>query len=54
MFTYLSTSDGYNLEKCLDLCRTHGVLDATAYLLEKNGDVGGALNLSISSIDEKV
>ncbi len=54
VFTYLSTSDGYNLDKCLDLCQTHGILDATAYLLEKHGDIAGAMDLSISSIDEKV
>ncbi len=54
VYTYLSTSGRYDLEKCLDLCRSYRVLDATAYLLEKNGDIGGALGLSISSIDEKV
>ncbi len=54
MYTYLSMCGHYDLEKTLDLCRSNGLLDATAYSLEKNGDIGGALDLSISSIDEKV
>jgi hypothetical protein len=54
VYEYLSTSDGYSLETCLELCRSHGVADATAYLLEKNGDVSGALDLTISSIDDKL
>jgi hypothetical protein len=42
----------------LALCRAHSgdtdVTDATAFLLERSGDVSGALALTVGALDDKV
>jgi len=48
VYKYLTSHDNYNLEQCLKACSEHNVTDAQAYLLEKQGDVGGALELVLS------
>jgi hypothetical protein len=47
---YLSTNDGYP-DVTLDVVGTQfGIMDAHAYLLERNGDKAGALNLILSAL----
>lgn len=41
------------MERCLRLCQEYGIVDAAAFLLERVGDIGSALLLVISSLNEK-
>lgn len=50
---FLETFDNYRLEHCLCLCQEYGVIDATAFLLERVGDVGSALGLLMTGLEEK-
>ncbi|CAN4126445.1 unnamed protein product [Withania somnifera] len=50
---FLETSESYKVDRCLHLCQEYGVTDAAAFLLERVGDIGSALLLVISSLDEK-
>lgn len=54
LFGFLEAHDNYSLEKCLKLCKENKVTDAEAYLLERTGDVTGALSLILQSIEEKL
>lgn len=51
---FLVSAEGYRIEETLEICRRHNVLDATAYLLEKTGDVHGALHILLQVLDEKL
>ena len=42
---YVKTADGYRLEETLEIVRKHQLSEATAFLLEKTGDVHGAFNI---------
>ncbi|KAJ0975965.1 hypothetical protein J5N97_017930 [Dioscorea zingiberensis] len=50
---FLETFDNYRLEHCLRLCQEYEVIDATAFLLERVGDVGSALGLLMTGLDKK-
>ncbi|KAK4743512.1 hypothetical protein SAY87_001513 [Trapa incisa] len=50
---FLETFDSYRVEHCLHLCQQYGIIDAAAFLLERVGDVGNALLLTLSSLDDK-
>ncbi|KAM3381432.1 hypothetical protein P3S68_007005 [Capsicum galapagoense] len=50
---FLETSKSYRVERCLHICQEYGVIDAAAFLLERVGDIGSALLLLISSLNEK-
>ncbi|XP_022144189.1 vacuolar protein sorting-associated protein 8 homolog [Momordica charantia] len=50
---FLETFDSYRVEHCLRLCQQYEVIDAAAFLLERVGDVGSALFLTLSSLDKK-
>lgn len=50
---FLQTFDNYRLERCLRLCQEYRVIDAAAFLLERVGDVGSALSLTLSGLNEK-
>ncbi|XP_043698874.1 vacuolar protein sorting-associated protein 8 homolog isoform X2 [Telopea speciosissima] len=50
---FLETFESYRVEHCLRLCQEYGVIDAAAFLLERVGDVGNALSLTLSGINEK-
>jgi hypothetical protein len=56
VYSYLKEHDNYPLDSCLRLCREANIVDATAYLLERTGDVLGALTMflkvGISLMDE--
>lgn len=53
MLKFLETFESYRVEHCLRLCQSYGILDAAAFLLERVGDVGTALSLSLSGLDHK-
>lgn len=50
---FLETFDSYRVEHCLRLCQEYGIVDAAAFLLERVGDVGSALLLTLSSLNDK-
>lgn len=50
---FLEMFDSYRVEHCLRLCQEYGIIDAAAFLLERVGDVGSALVLTLSSLSEK-
>lgn len=45
--------DSYRVEHCLRLCQEYGIIDASAFLLERVGDVGSALSLTLSDLNNK-
>ncbi|PIN18586.1 hypothetical protein CDL12_08740 [Handroanthus impetiginosus] len=50
---FLETSESYRVEYCLRLCQENGIIDAASFLLERVGDVGSALLLILSNLNEK-
>ncbi|PSS23502.1 Vacuolar protein sorting-associated protein [Actinidia chinensis var. chinensis] len=50
---FLETFESYRVEHCLRLCQEYGIIDAAAFLLERVGDVGSALLLTLSGLNEK-
>lgn len=50
---FLETFDSYRVEHCLRLCQEYGIIDAAAFLLERVGDVGSGLLLTLSGLDDK-
>jgi len=51
VYPYLSSSDSYRLDHCLELCQQYNITDATAFLLEKMGDAEGALELILGEFE---
>lgn len=51
---FLDSSEGYRLEETLQICRRHSVREAVAYLLEKAGDVQGALAILLELLAERL
>ncbi|CAH1788234.1 unnamed protein product, partial [Owenia fusiformis] len=54
VYTYLKGAEGYRLEETLNICRRRQVTDATAYLLEKAGDIHGAFNIILENLQHKL
>ncbi|KAF1890216.1 hypothetical protein Lal_00025549 [Lupinus albus] len=50
---FLEKFDSYRVEHCLRLCQKYGIIDAAAFLLERVGDVGSALSLTLSDLNDK-
>lgn len=50
---FLETFDSYRVEHCLRLCQKYAIVDASSFLLERVGDVGSALLLTLSTLNEK-
>ncbi|XP_074334037.1 uncharacterized protein LOC141671649 isoform X2 [Apium graveolens] len=50
---FLETFENYRVEHCLRLCQNYRIVDAAAFLLERVGDAGTALSLTLSSLDDK-
>ncbi|XP_071937451.1 uncharacterized protein [Coffea arabica] len=50
---FLETFESYRVENCLRLCQEYGIVDAASFLLERVGDVGSALMLILSGLNEK-
>lgn len=49
-----SSEGGYRLEETLQICRRHSVPEAVAYLLERAGDVHGALDVLLQLLEERL
>lgn len=54
VYSYLSTNKNYRLEDALQLCQDRRITDASAYLLERMGDVSGALKLMLQTLDSRM
>ncbi|OMO82357.1 hypothetical protein COLO4_23048 [Corchorus olitorius] len=50
---FLETFDSYRVEHCLRLCQEYRIIDAAAFLLERVGDVGSALLLTLTGLNDK-
>lgn len=50
---FLESLESYRVEHCLRLCLEYGITDAAAFLYERVGDVGSALSLLLSSLNDK-
>ncbi|KAK9713635.1 hypothetical protein RND81_06G041400 [Saponaria officinalis] len=50
---FLETFENYRVDRCLQLCQEYGIVDAAAFLLERVGDVGNALLLVLSDMNNK-
>ncbi|KAG8190625.1 hypothetical protein JTE90_017889 [Oedothorax gibbosus] len=51
---YLRRADGYRLEETLEICRKHNAMEATAFLLERAGDIYGAFKIMLEGLQTKV
>jgi hypothetical protein len=47
VYFYLVSHDNYPLDSCLKICQDAKLTEATIYLLERTGDVSGALALQL-------
>jgi hypothetical protein len=54
VYDYLSTHDNYRAEECLKLCQEYDIADASAYLLERLGNVSGALQLVLQTLESRL
>lgn len=54
VLSHLSSHQDYNIESALKLCQEYHVDDASAFLLERTGDVQGALELTLQAVDTRL
>ena len=55
VYQYLQThQNNYRLDDALKLCQDCEIADASAYLLERLGDISGSLKLMLESLDERL
>ena len=54
VYQYLSSNRNYRLNDALKLCQEKQIADASAYLLERMGDVSGALKLMLETLDAQL
>ena len=54
VYEYLSTHDSYRAEDALALCQEHDIADASAYLLERMGNVSSALQLILQTLEGRM
>lgn len=54
VYDYLSTHNTYRPEECLELCRQYDIADASAYLLERMGNVSSALQLILQTFESRM
>lgn len=54
VYQYLPTTDNYRLDRVLALCEKYQVTDATAWILERMGDIAGALKLILHALQDRV
>jgi vacuolar protein sorting-associated protein 8 len=54
VYEYLSTHDSYRNEDSLRLCQRYDIADASAYLLERMGNVSSALQLILQTLETKL
>ncbi|KAL8564240.1 hypothetical protein ACOMHN_050851 [Nucella lapillus] len=51
---FIKANEGYRLEETLKICRRHKVSEATAYLLEKAGDIQGAFGILLQNLQSNL
>jgi len=54
VYDYLSTHNNYRTEECLQLCQKYDIADASAYLLERMGNVTSALQLILQTMETRM
>jgi hypothetical protein len=54
VYDYLSSHDNYRPDECLKLCQQHNIADASAYLLERMGNVSSALQLILQTFEGRM
>jgi vacuolar protein sorting-associated protein 8 len=54
VYDYLSSHDNYRPEDCLQLCQKYDIADASAYLLERMGNVASALQLILQTMESRL
>ena len=54
VYHYLSNNRNYRLPDALKICQENNITDACAYLLERRGDVSGALKLMLETFDKRM
>lgn len=54
VYRFLRTHDNYRLDECLKLCQSHDIPDASAYLLERLGNVSSALQLLLQTLEGRL
>lgn len=54
VYMFLKSSDNYRLEEALEVCSKASIIDATAYLLERSGDIMGAFKLILETLNTEV
>jgi len=54
IYHFLTSSDDYDIEFCLKLCQDNEIADASAYLLERSGNIPGALQLILQTLEERM
>jgi hypothetical protein len=54
VYGYLSTHDSYRAKDALTLCQEHDIADASAYLLERMGNVSSALQLILQTLEGRM
>uniref|UniRef100_K1R9K0 Vacuolar protein sorting-associated protein 8-like protein n=1 Tax=Magallana gigas TaxID=29159 RepID=K1R9K0_MAGGI len=54
VYNYIKLNEGYRLEQTLEICRRHKNSEATAYLLEKAGDIQGAFGIILTNLQNKL
>ncbi|GAB5363131.1 hypothetical protein AAMO2058_000857000 [Amorphochlora amoebiformis] len=54
VYPHLTMHHDYDVDSILELCREKKINDATAYLLERTGDLEGAVKLTLVILDENV
>ncbi|XP_028460055.1 vacuolar protein sorting-associated protein 8 homolog isoform X2 [Perca flavescens] len=54
LLSFLQTSQHYRLEEAIQITQKHHHNEATAYLLEKKGDVHGAFTVLLETLKEKL
>lgn len=54
VYDYLSSHDNYRPEECLQLCQKYDIADASAYLLERMGNVTSALQLILQTMESRL
>jgi hypothetical protein len=54
VYDYLSTHNNYRTEECLQLCQNYDIADASAYLLERMGNVTSALQLILQTMETRM
>ena len=54
VITYLKSNDQYPIDDCLRLCQKYDVSEARAYLLERTGDIHGAMTNLLATMETRL